>query len=245
MIRRSHGLSIILVLAATLAGGEPASERNGALPTLGELLKRHNIELTQSALVQALTNADPEVRYLAALKLAEDKAGEAIPAIKDALASEKVPRTRINIAFALAEFGEPTGFDALEDNCRNHDAREGIAAQSAEYMLRFKRECATCLNALLDVLQTGSNGYRAQAASLLPYFHNLSAEDSERVFAGLLGALHASDAFVEMAAGRALADLGDIRAIPELREAATKEQEEAVRTQIEQDLAILQEKTRR
>jgi hypothetical protein len=96
----SRGLSIILALAATLAGGQATSESNGALPTLGELLKGHNIELTQPALVGALTNADPEVRYLAALKLAEDKEDGAIPAIKDALTSEGVPWTRMNIALA-------------------------------------------------------------------------------------------------------------------------------------------------
>ena len=99
----------LMILAVALAGSQPILQNNegqGPLPTFGELLKRHNIQLTQPALVDALRNTDPEVRDLAANKLAEDKAVETIPAIKDALASEKVPWTRMNIALALAEMGE-------------------------------------------------------------------------------------------------------------------------------------------
>jgi HEAT repeat protein len=236
----TKGLSIML-LAATLAGGQ---ESNGALPTFGELLKRHNIQLTEPALVDALKNADPEVRDLAAQKPAEDKADEAIPAIVGALASEKVPWTRMNIAFALAHLGNPVGFDTLEENCGNQQVAAGIRAQSAEYLLRFDREDAVCLSALLDVLRGASNGYRMQAASLLPKFHSLSTEDSEKAFMSLVRALHASDASVRMAAGRSLADLGDVRAIPELRDDAASERERAVRLQIEEDLRMLQEKPR-
>jgi HEAT repeat protein len=240
----SHGLSIILILAAALAGSQSAPENNGALPTIGEILKGHNIQLTETALVDALKNADPEVRWLAAQKLAEDKAGGATPAIKDALASERVPWTRMNIAYALAEFGESAGFDTLEGNCGDHALGAGIRVQSAGYVLRLNHESAACLSAVLDVLESGSNGYKMQAASLLPQFHNLSPEDSERIFVGLSRALHASYALVRLGAGRALAELGDRRAIPELREAAAREQDEAVRSQIDQDLRTLKEKLR-
>ena len=90
--------SVTLILAVALVGSQPISQDNGPGPTFGELLKRHNIELTQQGLVDALRNTDPEVRSLAAQKLAEDKAVETIPAIKDALARESVPWTRMNIA---------------------------------------------------------------------------------------------------------------------------------------------------
>ena len=241
----SPSLARILIFVVTLAGSGPMIASSGTLPTIGELLKRHNIHLTRSALVGALKNSDPEVRYLAAEKLAEDKATETIPAITEALLSEDAPWTRMNIAFALAEMGDATGFSALEDDCRNFDMDAGVRTQSAQYMLTLNREGADCLDALLDVLQTASDGYRAQAASLLPQFHNLSAENSERVFLGLVDALHSSDAAVRMAAGRALADVGDGRAIAELQKAVTSELERAIRFQIEQDLRILQGKVRR
>jgi hypothetical protein len=236
---------VTLILAVALVGNQPISQNNGGpLPTFGELLKRHNIQLTQPALVDALRNTDPEVRDLAANKLAEDNAAETIPAIKDALASEKVPWTRMNIAFALAVLGESTGFDALEANCRNHGLPAVIRTRSAGYTINLNHESPVCLRGALDVLESGSNDDRMEAASLLPGFHNLSPEDSEKVFAGLRRALHASHAAVRLQAGRALADFGDRRGIPELRDAIAAEQEQDIRPQLEQDLRILQEKLR-
>ena len=235
----SYGLFKAVILLAMLA-----EKQSAPLPTFGELLRRHNIELTQSALIAALKNPDPEVRDLAAQKLAEDRATEAIPAIIQALASEKVPWTRMNIAFAMAQMGESIGFDTLEDNCKNKDTTEDIRARSAEYLTRFNRESTTCLSAVLDVLKDGSNGYRMVAASLLPKYHDLSTEDSEKVFMGLAGALHAPDPSVRMAAGRALADLGDRRGIPELERAVGGEKGEIVRSQPEEDLTILRNKIR-
>lgn len=237
---------VTLILAVALVGSQPISQNNdgGPLPTFGELLKRHNIQLTQPALVDALRNTDPEVRDLAANKLAEDKAVETIPAIKDALASEKVPWTRMNIALALAEMDESIGFDTLEDNCKNKDTSGNIRARSAEYLLRFNRDSTTCLSGVLDLLKGGSNGDRMVAAALLPRYHNLSKEDSEKVFTGLVGTLHASAPSVRMAAGRALADFGDTRGIAELGRAIGGEQDQLVRSQLEQDLGILRNKIR-
>jgi HEAT repeat protein len=236
---------VTLILAVALVGSQPISQNDeGPLPTFGELLKRHNIQLTQPALVDALRDTDPEVRDLAANKLAEDKAVETIPAIKDALASEKVPWTRMNIALALAQMGESIGFDILEDNCKNKDTSADIRARSAEYLLRFNRDSATCLSGVLDLLKGGSNGDRMVAAELLPRYRNLSKEDSEKVFTGLVGALHAPDPAVRMAAGRALADLGDTRGIAELGHAIEGEQDQLVRSRLEEDLGILRNKIR-
>ena len=235
----SHGLLKAVIFLAMFVG-----KQSGPLPTFGEVLRRHNIELTQSALIDALKNPDPEVRHLAAAKLAEDGATEAIPAIKQALGSEKVPWTRMNIAFALAQMGESIGFDTLEDNCRNNNTSGSIRARSAEYLLRFNRDSTTCLSGVLDVLKGGSTGDRMVVAALLPRYRNLFMEDSEKVFAALAEALLASHPTVRMAAGRALADLGDPRGVAELQLAVVREQEEVVRWQLQEDLKILTTKTR-
>jgi len=237
----SHGLFKAVILLAMLV---QVQEQSGPPPTFGEVLKRHNIELTQSALIAALKNPDPEVRYLAAHKLAEDRATEAIPLIKQALASEKVPWTRMNIAFALVVMGESVGFDTLEGNCKNDNTNEGIRARSAEYLLRFNRDSTICLSGVLDVLKDGSNGDKMVAAELLPRYRNLSKEDSETVFTGLVEALHAPGPAVRIAAGQALADLGDARGIVELERAIGVEQEQVVRLGLEDDLKTLRKKGR-
>ena len=235
-----------LILAVALVGSQPISQQGfGEKPqTFGDLLKRHNIELTQQGLVDALRNTDPEVRSLAAHKLAEDKAVETIPAIKDALASEKVPWTRMNIAFALALMGESIGFATLEDNCKNDNTSANIRTRSAEYLLRFNRDSAACLSGLLDLLKSGSNGDRMAAAELLPRYRNLSKEDSETVFTGLVEALHAPGPAVRIAAGQALADLGDTRGIADLGRAIESEQNELVSSGLQEDLGILRNKIR-
>ena len=82
------------------------------------------------------------------------------------------------------------------------------------------------------------------AAELLPRYRNLSKEDSETVFTGLVEALHAPGPAVRIAAGQALADLGDTRGIAELGRAIGGEQDQLVRSRLEEDLGILRNKIR-
>jgi len=240
---------LLLVLTAGLEAQPTTASANGRGRTLDEALQSHKIELTQSALVDALKNADPEVRYLAALKLAEEKKTDTISAIIDALTSEKVAITRVNIAFALAQFGDATGFSALGDGCSRGQSDPQTSLLSAQYLVDLHRGGVACLNALLDIAQldiaqseTASNGDRMQAASILPKFQGLSSEDAQRVFESLLKALDASDASVKMAASQALADLGNGSAIPALERAIANEHDEVVRWQLERDLLRLQPK---
>jgi len=81
-------------------------------------------------------------------------------------------------------------------------------------------------------------------AELLPRYHNVSKEDSEKVFTGLAEALHAPDPSVRMAVGRALADLRDTRGIAELGRAIGSQQDQLVRSRLEEDLGILRNKIR-
>ena len=75
-----HGSFVTLILAVALAGSQPISQNNGPLPTCGELLKRHNIQLTQPALVDALRNTDPAASMcFSALKLTKIECVEATP----------------------------------------------------------------------------------------------------------------------------------------------------------------------
>src|SRR5947209_9503154 len=86
---------------------------NGHPMTAAEKLKQHHIDLTKEALIDALQNSDAEVRYLAAQQLATDREPDAISAIVDAATREKIPRTRINMAFSLASAGEKRGLAIL------------------------------------------------------------------------------------------------------------------------------------
>lgn len=109
MSLRKLAISMIVVSVASTT----VLCQGGRSPTTGELLQQHNIPLTEAALVAALQGSDTEVRRLAALMLAENRAKDTIPSITQALAREKVPVNQVDIAFALAQLGEPKGFATL------------------------------------------------------------------------------------------------------------------------------------
>jgi hypothetical protein len=140
--------------------------------------------------------------------------------------------------------GDSIGFATLQDNCNNKGTSGSVRTRSAEYLLRLGRDSTTCLSGVLDLLKGQSNGDRMAAAELLPRYQKLSKDDSEKVFRGLVEAVHAPDPGVRMAAGRALADFGDTRGIAELERAIEGEQEQGVRLQLQEGLKILKNKIR-
>jgi HEAT repeat protein len=127
-------LSFVTTLNAFAQQAPPSIEVNGRIPTFGEFLRKHNVQLTEPALLRALKSRDTDVRYLSAMKLAEDKVVVAIPAIKEALAVETVPRNRSNIAFALGLLGDPSGRDELKKMCTDEDLPPEFRLDAVRYM---------------------------------------------------------------------------------------------------------------
>ena len=238
---------VAMALFFLLMGGfgafsqQDSSNTTGHFATFQELLRQRHIELTKPALMDALRNSDPHVRYLAALTLAEDKATDTIPAITDALTSEKVPETRANIAFALAQIGEEKGFATLKSMCVDRDVPAYLRIYATGYLLDLGDE--NCLNAVFDVLQSGGSfGTRVSALSLLPRFQHVSEDDSRRIVGATLKALVDTSPALRIAASDTLARLGTVAAIPSLESSIAKERNEAVRSQMQTDLQSLREK---
>jgi len=210
--------------------------------TTADALRQRHIGLTQAALIRALKNTDPQVRYLAALKLAENRATDAVPQMLDALASETVEPTKVKLAMALAEIGNESGFKALEDGCQDRAWNIQTRVEAAEYIRDFRPDSTVCLNSLLEFTETASAGYRIQALTILSNLHDLSPEDSQKVMHAVLNGLQAPQPAVRIAASHAAVELGDIVAVPEMEKALTREQEEPIRSQIERDLTVLRGK---
>ncbi|HUG97431.1 MAG TPA: HEAT repeat domain-containing protein, partial [Nitrososphaera sp.] len=139
------------------------------LVTIEASLQQHNVALTQPALLAALRSTDAEVRWLAAQKLANDAARDAIPAIIEALDAEKVPRTKVNIASALAQLGDNRGTVALRDVCDDVRTRSSIRMLAAQYLLNVGDE--HCLGSVVQILSSKPDAdSQVQALSLLPRF---------------------------------------------------------------------------
>jgi HEAT repeat protein len=143
---------LFLALLGQTAPPQENAPTQGKLMTFRELLQQRHIELTTASLVQVLKNPDDRVRYLAALVLAEDKSTEAVPQIESALKSEKVPETKVNMALALAQFGDQDGFAVLKSACDDRGTPASIRLYAAAYMLDLDNE--SCLSAVLEVLQS-------------------------------------------------------------------------------------------
>jgi HEAT repeat protein len=242
VFRFAMTLVLGFMIGAAAQTGTPGGS-NGRLTTIDEALQSHHIELTKPALVKALRNQDAEVRSLAAQKLAEQNATETIPAILDSLTAETMPGTRVNIAFSLAQLGEARGFNALQDTCRDPGMRPDLRVLAARYMRDLKHEDAICRSALVDMLQSPADpDARAQAASLLPRFQDLSPQESQKILQGVLKALEAPEPTVRLAASHALNEIGDKSAISNLQKAVANEPDKAVRSQLQMDLQELQQK---
>lgn len=216
----------------------------GQPETARAALARHHIQLTESALLKALRSPKPEVRDLAAEVLAQDGTTNAIPLIKAAMLAETVPGKRINFAFALAQLGDPIGRETLKNICDNNKEPAYIRMSAAVNMRYLKDE--SCMDAVFSVLQSnpdddGGAG-KAQALSLLPSFKHLAAEDPQRTVDVVTKALSDATPGVRMVASSTLGTLGQISAIPHLRAALEKEQNESCRLQMSLDLQRLQNK---
>lgn len=239
---RARNYAIALILIFFMSPLTICQESSGGhFRTFKQLLKERNIELSEPGLVAALQNIDFHVRYLAALVLAQDKTHDSIPAIEDALAREKVPEARVNIAFALAQLGEEKGFEALRDSCEGPNSAPQFRIFAAKYLLDLGR--TACLNAVIEVVKSHADlSNRVMAMSLLHRFQRLSPKDSQRISDACLGALADPQPEARVAASGALARLSAIAAIPQMQHAVETEQDEWVRSRLQADLLALQAK---
>ncbi|HUD67277.1 MAG TPA: HEAT repeat domain-containing protein [Candidatus Sulfotelmatobacter sp.] len=212
----------------------------------GDLLREHGVALTEPALLNALKNPDASVRYLAAMKLAEDKLADAIPAMEQALVVEKSPRARVNIALALALLGDQVGNAELKKICADKNFIPEFRLYAVRYMFELHApKDEGCLKATEDTieLQNANFGDLTSALELLTQFHDLTEEQSRKVLKLAARRLEDPEPVVRMAASHSLAGLGNVAAAPYLEVAITKEQDESVRSVLQNDLGKLRKTT--
>lgn len=231
--------------ASIFAQQAPAAQTGSVRPpSFGDLLREHNIELTKDALVRALNS---DVRFLAVMKLAEDRAPDAIPAIKAALAAETVSRARVNIALALGLLGDRAGPDELKKVCADKDLTPEFRLYAVRYMfdLHFQKDehCVAAAEEMVDS-QNVDFGGRISALALLPDFRDLTPAESQKVFDLVVHRLDDPEPTVQMEASSALASLGNASAIPYLKAAIAREKEEAIRSVFELNLEKLEKKVK-
>jgi HEAT repeat protein len=231
----------VLILIVPTINGASQDTSGGHFATFKQLLRERNVSLTGEALLTALRNTDPQVRYLAALVLAEDKETNAIPAIADALTTEKVAETRVNMALALAQLGDENGIAALRDDCSNPELAPSLRMYAAKYLLDVHSE--GCLSSIEDVARSAKDpGARILALSQLARFQHASEADSDKIIRSLAIALSDKEPTVTIAASHGLSAFGSPAGVPYLQKAIAVEHDGTVRSIMQADLQRLQEK---
>jgi len=240
LLRRSVGFTLPILVALTASSASQDASA-GRFATFKQLLRERKIPLTEEGLTAGLRNPDAHVRYLAALVLAEDKTASAVPAIESALMIEKVPETRVNIALALAKFGDKNGFSVLRESCDDAELAPHLKVYAAKYLLDLHDK--GCLSSIEGVVQSSPDaGARVLALSQLPRFQEVSAADLERILGIAIEALSDQNPTVRIAASHALVELGNSSAVSPLEKEIASEHEEGVRSIMRADLRRLQEK---
>ncbi|MGD0214914.1 MAG: HEAT repeat domain-containing protein [Terriglobales bacterium] len=233
---------IVFSLATTeLVAQHSSSTTEGPLETSNDVLRRHHIAHTEPALIAALQNNDPEVRELAAVVLAEDGAKDAIPSIVEALRAETVPENQASMALSLARLGESMGRETLKNMCDDATKPDRLRMAAAVKMRYLHDD--SCLPAVGLVLQSGRDAAaRTQALYLVPSFRHLPEEDFQPLFGLVVKALEDREHGVRMAASSVLGQIGDVSAIPHLRNALAKEQNDGCRLTMRLVLQQLEKK---
>jgi HEAT repeat protein len=234
-------VTAIFLLVAFTTSVVSQTGSTGRFATFKQLLRERNIELTQDALLSALGNSDPHIRYLAALVLAEDKAKDAIPAVTAALRVEDNSEARVNLALALAQLGSESGAVSLREDCDNVRLGALLRMYAAKYLLDLHTEF--CLNSIETVLKSApDSGSRVLALSQLPRFQHISTAESQTIFDLVVAALSDREPTVRIGASHSLVALENLSAVPSLEHAIQVERDEATRSIMAADLRLLQEK---
>ncbi len=234
LFRRTY-LSAVMASMCFAQTKVTLSER---LPTVEEQLQDHRILLDRSSVIDALQDPDGDVRALAAVKLANDNAVEAIPQIAGALRLEGLPEVQIQMAVALAEMGDKAGNASLTALCFSKTQSVTIRLGAAQNMLQLHNEA--CFNAVLEIVQDASQHEQlGDALTVLSGFREVFKKDPPRVIDPMVLALADPSASIRISAAWSLGNLRAISSIPQLEFALANEHEEAVRAQMQLDLNIL------
>lgn len=217
--------------------------------SLEQALRSHGIsDLSQQSLAAELQNRDPQVRILAANKLAENRDTGAITAIEEALSHEQSIDAQIGLSEALLTLNDRKGLAHLHSMCDDSSIRlqSMISVVRALRLIRSSAsECAGTFIALMD--QTKDSGELGMAASLLPFLYvDSKTEEAQRIVEKLRTLLldRKQQTIVRIMCGNALAKIDSPGSAAAIREAIMNEQDPNTKLALESALGTMEKKRR-
>jgi HEAT repeat protein len=237
----------LLALSLTLAAA--GSSYNGPGETFAHWLTRHGIPLTHDGLIAALNNPDGDIRVNTAAQLALNNDKDAIPSIRDAAARDPKFVNRSNMAFYLAQLGDPSGADFLKAACSDTSLPAYDRLHAANNMLTLHSDA--CFPVVLSILQSsGDEEAIDQALELCAGAkYQLGGDGSQtsppdkkrnELVIELVGKRLGDDApFTRLVASSVLSRLGDSSQAHFLQDTISRETDEWNRVRMQRDLENL------
>lgn len=215
--------------------------------SFADALRSHGItNLSENSLVEELNNSSPEVRGLAAHKLAEDRASDATPAIESALAREKDLKVQVDLSTALWELHDGKGVTHLQSMCADDSSAIGAVLEAIRALDRTQAPSGVCAETLLAAIgREKEPGDVAMTVSAFPAVFRDAPTDAKKRMIYLLQLLLLDKnqiTSVRVMSSKALAEIGAPGSAEIIRKAETLEQDPNIRSLMESNLKILESK---
>ncbi len=236
--------SLCVVVAAQAPRQRPKSSSDEPLTPAAKILRAHGIQMSESSLIRALSNSDPEIRSVAALQLAEDHDFAAVPKIEVALKAELEPRARITMAQALWSLHDPKGASYLQTMCREGSLSIYVLVEVVQDLNSMGEPSGACVDPVLDYLAADSlsSDRRQAVVPALPGLYRWAPKPrAEEIVKALEEMLSDSSGWVKMEAGQSLVRIKSFASAGALREALSGETDPVVRASLQKDLDRLEQ----
>lgn len=230
-------------LAYSLATAQNAGVRSdGKLVSLSESLRNRGIDLSPPSLIAALHNVDPEIRSLAALKLAEDQQAQAATLIADALALEKNAKSRIAMSEALWTLNDPRGLAALQGMCTDRSLQIDAVIEAVQHLNILGESSVGCAGPVFEYLDShpGTASRRRVLPALICMYKWVTPAQAGRIAQELQSMLSDPEPYLRMAASDAVAQANVRSAADALRAEISKEENPEVRSHLQSNLDMLE-----
>ena len=202
--------------------------------TFADALTRHDIPLTEPALLAALKNPDPEIRSLAAAQLA---AADDHPALKEmvrAFQDERDPQVQVNIAGAATWLGSSIAIEQLKTICKDINQPSTVRLDAARYI--SNKQLPDCFPAVREIARNDQDAsVRVLAITAAVSYRNQS-EGAQKI---AVQALNDVAPTVRIAAADSLRFLRATDAIPALQNTLESDGDETSREHLHDAIRVL------
>ena len=235
----------LLVCIGSTAFAQDVEVRTPRINSLVEALASHGVtDLSEASLIAALSHSDPQVRTIAAMKLAEDHRGDAAPAIESALSREQNLTAQIGLSQALWGLRDDHGVAHLHAMCMDSSLSFITLISVIDALRNTRSPAGVCAETFFAAMgRSKEPGEIAMGETRLSVIYCDSTPNQERRILTTLRLYLADpkqEAGVRLEASQALADIGAPECAEAIRTAISQEQNPDYRTFLEATLKGLE-----